>query len=132
MLKKILCFVLVGLLINMISVSAAYADSKEERQARFTERVRAGIAKLGTGADARVEVELQDKTKLKGYLSEVTGEHFVVTDAKTGVSTRVLYPQVKQVKGQNHSSGARIAIGFAIVAVILITVFAIAAAVSSD
>jgi hypothetical protein len=132
MLKKILCFVLAGLLINMISVSASYADSKEERHARFTERVRAGIAKLGTGTDARVEVKLQDKTKLKGYLSEVTGEHFVVTDAKTGASTRVLYPQVKQVKGQNHSSGARIAIGVTIVAVILITMCIIANAVSSD
>jgi hypothetical protein len=132
MLKKILCFALAVLMLNTISVSAVHADSKEERQACFTERVRAGIAKLGTGTAARVEVKLQDKTKLKGYLSEVTGERFVVTDARTGVSTQVLYPQVKQVKGQNLSSGARIAIGVAIVAVILITMCIIANAVSSD
>ncbi len=122
MLKKIVCFVLVGLLINTVCVNAAYADSKEERQARFTERVKAGIARLGTGTDARVEVRLQDKTKLKGYLSEVTEEHFVVADAKTGVATRVLYPQVKQVRGQNLSSGARIAIGVALAVVLVIAV----------
>jgi len=129
MLKKIVCFVLTGLLINTISVNAAYADSKGERQARFTERVRAGIAKLGTGTDARVEVKLQDKTKLKGYLSAVTEEHFVVTDAKTGVATQVLYPQVRQVKGHNLSTGARIAIGVALAAAFLIAVCLIAGAI---
>jgi hypothetical protein len=129
MLKKIVCFVLAGLLINTISVSAAYAVSKEERRARFTERVRTGIARLGTGTDARVEVRLVDKTKLKGYLSEVTEEHFVVADAKTGVATRVLYPQVKQVKGQNLSSGERIAVSVALAAALLIAVFLIAGAI---
>ena len=132
MLKKIVCLVLTGLLINTISVNAAYADSKEERQARFTERVKAGIARLGTGPDARVEVRLQDKTKLKGYLSEVTEEHFVVADAKTGVATQVLYPQVKQVKGQNLSSGGRIAVALALSAAALIAVFSLVGALSRD
>ena len=132
MLRKILCLVLAGLLINTVSVGAAYADSKEGRQARFAEQVRAGIAQLGTGTDARVEVKLQDRTKLKGYLSEVTGEHFVVTDAKTGATTRVAYPQVRQVKGQNQWSGARVALGIALAAAILIGVLVIVGAVSSD
>ena len=132
MLKRIVCFVLTGLLINTISVNAASADSKEERQARFIERVKAGIASLGTGTDARVEVRLQDKTKLKGYLSEVTEEHFVVADAKTGVATRVLYPQVKQVKGQNLSSGERIALGFALSAAALLTLFIVVGLLARD
>lgn len=129
MLKKILCLVLAGLLLNMISVSVAYADSQEAKRARFVEQVKAGIATLGAGPDAKVEVKLQDRTKLKGYLSEVTGEHFVVTDAKTGAATRVLYPQVKQVKGQNLSSGARIAIGLALTAAVLLAVVLVVGAV---
>jgi hypothetical protein len=32
--------------------------------------VKEGIHKLGTGLDARIEVKLRDKTKLKGYVSE--------------------------------------------------------------
>lgn len=66
MLKKILSFVLIVLMINAIGVSSAYAGTKEEKESRFTERVREGIYKLGTGAEARIEVKLRDKTKLKG------------------------------------------------------------------
>jgi hypothetical protein len=132
MLRKIVCFVLTGLLINTVSVNAAYADSKEEGQARLTERVKAGIAKLGTGTDARVEIRLQDKTKLKGYLGEVTEEHFVVADAKTGVATPVLYTQVKQVKGQNLSSGERIAVSVTLAVAFLIAVCLLAGALSRD
>lgn len=110
---------LVILLLNAVGVGSVYADSKEKREARFTERVREGIGKLGTGTEARVEVKLRNKTKLKGYVSQSNIESFTVVDAN-GVATEVAYPQVKQVKGNNLSSGARIAIGIAIVATILI------------
>ena len=132
MVKKIFCLALAVLLVNTPGISRAYAHSKEEKQARLTEQVKEGIAKLGTGPDARVEVKLHDKTKLKGYLSEVTKEHFVVTDLKTGAATQVLYPQVKQAKGHNMSTGARIAIAVALAAALLIAVALVAGAVSRD
>jgi hypothetical protein len=99
-------------------------------QALFAERVKLGIARLGTAADARVEVRLQGKTKLQGYISEVTEEPFVVIDAKTGVATAAPYPQVKQVKGQNLSTRTRIAIGLALSAAVLITLFLVVGAVA--
>jgi hypothetical protein len=123
MFKKILCLALAWLLINTMVAGTAYAFSDEGKQARLTEQVKEGISKLGTGPDARVEVKLYDKTKLKGYLQEVTSEYFVVADPGTGMATKVLYPQVKQVKGHNMSSGARIAVSIAIAAAVLITVF---------
>ncbi|HXG65131.1 MAG TPA: hypothetical protein VNO70_08480 [Blastocatellia bacterium] len=73
------------------------------------------MAKLGIGQDARIEIKLRDKTKLAGYISETGEEHFTITDDKTGVATVVAYHQVKQVKGNNLSTGAKIAIGAAIV-----------------
>ncbi len=123
MVKKILCLALAGLLVNMMAASAAYASSDEGKQARFVEQVKRGIATLGTGPDARVEVKLHDRTKLKGYLKEVTAEYFVVSDPGTGATTRVLYPEVKQVRGQNLSKGSRIAVGLAISAAVLIVLF---------
>jgi hypothetical protein len=57
---------------------------------------------------------LKDKTKLKGHLSEVGSESFVVVDAKTGSPTTVTYPQVKQVKGNNLATGVKILIGVGI------------------
>src|SRR5438067_2261831 len=87
--------------------TAQYNDDKAAREA---EKVKAAISKLGTGPAARVEVKLKDRTKLKGYVSELNDYHFVVTDDKTGIATAVAYPQVKQVKGNNLSTGAKIAI----------------------
>ncbi|HEV2863029.1 MAG TPA: hypothetical protein VGX48_18585 [Pyrinomonadaceae bacterium] len=130
MLKRILCLALAGLLVNVAGAGPASAASKEEKDARFAERVKAGIAKLGTGRDALVEVKLRDKTKLKGYVGKAGGEHFVVADAKTGAATAVAYSQVKQVKGQNLSTGARIAVGVALAVGLLIAIAALAVWVS--
>jgi len=115
MLKKVLSLVLVGFLLNVTGVSSAHAGSKEEKEASFAEKVKEGISKLGTGAEARIEVKLRDKTKLKGYVSEAGEDSFVIVDEKTGATSTVTYPQVKQVKGNNLSKGAKIAIGVGVV-----------------
>jgi hypothetical protein len=119
MFKKLLSLALVVLLINLAGLTQAYAASKEEKQARFAEKVKTNVLKLGIGEAARVEVKLRDKTKLKGYISAADGESFTVTDTKSGIATTVAYPQVKSVKGNNLSTGAKIAIGIGIAATIL-------------
>jgi hypothetical protein len=119
MYKKLLSVALVTLLVGFVAVAPAYAGSREEKQARFTEKVRAGIAKLGTGEQTRIQVKLIDKTRLDGYISEATQDDFVVVNPNTGAATRVTYAQVKQVKGNNLSTGAKIAIGLAALAAIL-------------
>lgn len=121
MFKKMLSFTLAALLIQLASVTPASAKGREEdKQAQRAEKVKAGIAKLGVGEMARVKVKLQDGTKLEGYVSEVNGENFVVKDTKTGAVVTVAYPQVKQVKGNNLSTGARIAIGVGIIVAVII------------
>jgi hypothetical protein len=93
----------------------AYAGSKEEKEIRFAEKVKAGISKLGTGTEARIEVKLRNKTKLKGYVTEAGEDSFVIVDEKTSATSRVTYSQVKQVKGNNLSKGAEIAIGVGVI-----------------
>jgi hypothetical protein len=110
MTKKILSLALSMLLVNLISVHHVSAGPREEERARLVEKVRAGVARLGTGTQARVEVKLLDRSKLKGYISEAGEDHFVVVGAGTGVATPVSYPQVAQVKGNNLSTGVKIAI----------------------
>jgi hypothetical protein len=70
MLKKVLFLVLVAFLLGIAGVTPAHAESKEQKETRFAAKVKEGIHKLGTGPDARIEVKLRDKTKLKGYVSE--------------------------------------------------------------
>jgi len=115
MFKKHLAMVLSGLLITtVLSAGTASANSKAERQARFTEKVRVNIAKLGTGNHALIALKLKDKTKVAGYISEVHADSFVVVHPKFGTVTSVNYADVAQAKGNNLSTGAKIAIGIGI------------------
>lgn len=123
MFKKLFSLLLVVLLINLAGMRLAYADSKEEKQARFAEKVKASVMKLGTGEAARVKVKLRDQTKLEGYISTADGEGFTVTNPKTGMATAVAYSQVKSVKGNNLSTGAKIAIGVGIAAAVILLIF---------
>ena len=112
MLKKICSVVLTALLLQA-AAAPALAKSSAEKESTRVEKVRAQLAKLGTGKDARVKLELRDKTKLEGYVSEAGPESFVVVN-KAGVATAVAYPQVVKAKGHNLSTGAKIAIGIGI------------------
>ncbi len=106
MFKKILSFALIILLLNAIVVSSAY--SQEDKQARVIEQVRENVRKLGVGEAARVEVKLLDGKKIKGYIRETSEDGFVVVDAKTGATTTVDYSQVKQLKGKNRLTAAKV------------------------
>jgi hypothetical protein len=119
MFKKTLSLSLVALLINLMAFNFAYADSKSEKEARFVEKVKAGVVKLGTGKDAKVAVKLKDGTKLKGYVGEINENSFIIIDEKTGVATEIPYPNAKQIKGNNLSTGAKVAIGLGILAAVL-------------
>jgi hypothetical protein len=112
MFKKVLCFIVVGVLLSVAGVTPAYAGRKEDRLA---EKVKEGISKLGTGTAARIEVKLRDKRKLKGYVSEADEHSFVIVDERTGATSTVTYSQVQQVKGNNLSKAAKIAIGVGVI-----------------
>ena len=120
MIKKYLSLVLVGLLLQAASAAPALAESKFEKDMKLAWKVKQGVSTIGVGRDARVAVKLRDNTKLAGYISEIKAESFVVTDLNTGVATSVAYPDVTQVKGNNLSTGAKIAIGAAIVGAIIL------------
>ena len=119
MFKKLMSLSLAVLLLNLAGMTTVYAASKEEKQARFAEKVKSNVMKLGTGEAARVKVKLRDKTKLVGYISSAGEDNFTVTNPKTGIATMIAYPDVKSVQGNNLSTGAKIAIGVGIAATII-------------
>jgi hypothetical protein len=123
MLRKCLSLGLIVALIHVASAAPVVAKSKAEKEAQFAEKVKAGILKLGTGKAARVKVKLRDKTKLEGFVGEAGADSFTVVDAKTGVATVVAYPQVAQAKGNNLSTGTKIAIGVAIVMLVVAVIY---------
>lgn len=114
MFKKYLTLILTFLILNLSLSAVAFAETKAEKEAKFADKVKVNVTKLGTGTEAKIQVKLKDGTKLKGYVSQINENSFVVTDEKTGVATEIPYPNAKQVKGNNLSTGAKIAIGIAI------------------
>ena len=132
MIRKALGFALATLVLNLVCFAPAAAGTKAGGEAKFAAKVKREIARLGTGPEARVEVKLRDKTRVAGYVSEVSEDHFAVTDAKTGTVTVVPYPQVRQAKGNNLTTNQRIAIGLGITAAVLLLVLVIVGATTSD
>jgi hypothetical protein len=130
MFKKNLSLFLVGsLLLTLFAAPTALARTKEEKEAALAANVKAGVAKLGAGVDAKISVKLRDKTKLKGHVSRIEEEAFFVADAKTGAETRVDYGDVTQAKGNNLSTGAIVAIAAGVAAgVTLLVIYLIIAA----
>ena len=123
MLKKICSVVITALLMQAAAVPAL-AGTKAEKEARRAEKVRTQLSKLGTGSDARVKLELRDKTKLEGFLSESGADTFAVTDG-AGKTTTVEYSQVSKAKGHNLSTGAKIGIGIGAAVTLLIVLYSI-------
>jgi hypothetical protein len=70
MLKRILSLLLIG--------SIAITASANPKEAASTDKVKAAIAKLGTGPSAQVKITLRDNNKLKGYIKEANEDHFVL------------------------------------------------------
>jgi len=133
MIKKTLSlFLTVALLLPLFAAPSALAKTKEEKQAALSAKVKAGIAKLGAGKDTKVSVKLRDKTKLKGYVRRIEEEAFVIADAKTGAETNVPYGDVTQVKGNNLSTGAIIAISAGVAAGVTLLVIWIIIVAAND
>ncbi|HVF89002.1 MAG TPA: hypothetical protein VNH22_02970 [Blastocatellia bacterium] len=116
--KVLSCLLALSLL--HFGTTTALAKSEADRQSKQAAKVKQGIFKLGVGKDSRVALKLRDKTRLVGYISEAGENSFVVTHPNTGAATVVAYPDVAQVKGQNLSTGAKIAIGVGIAAAIIL------------
>ena len=114
-LKRLLSLSLLAAMCGSSFVVSAAVPNDDEKQA---EKTRAEIRKLGTGPDALIEIELRDKTKVKGYVGEANDVDFVVIDPSTKTSTTVAYPQVRKAKGNNWSGGVKIALTVAVIAAV--------------
>ncbi len=86
----------------------ALAGPSEESKSAL--KVRAQIAKLGVGEQARLEVKLKDQRKLKGYIREVRDSEFILVEEYDGNAITIPYSEVQQGKGKNLTAGTRILI----------------------
>jgi len=114
--SKIIVVVLTILVVNL----GVFGSIGTNERTNDLAKIKREVAKIGTGPDAKIDVKLKDGTKLKGYVSEIGNEHFIITDLKTGKETSVPYPQVKTAKA--HRGWILFAAGAAAVIIIGIVV----------
>lgn len=125
MTKKLLSLTL-ALLLAHVCAAVASAKPKAEKEAEQAAKVRQGIIKLGTGERALVKLKLRDGTRLEGFVAAADDASFTVVSAKTGAAAVVAYRQVGQVKGNNLSTGAKVAIGVGIAVLLIAVLYAVA------
>ncbi len=121
MFRKYISLASVGLLLILTFYSTAMANT--EKDAKFAEKVKAKITKLGVGSFIKVEIKLKDGTKLKGYVRAIKDSSFTVMNEKTATAIEVPYADVKQFKGSNADkifTGVRI--GTAVGSVLVISI----------
>ncbi len=122
--RKPLRLALVLLLITL-SANPGVAQSRPQNEPPTAEKVRAQVAKLGTGKRSRAEVILKDERKLKGYVGEISEDSFTLVDPKRGSVTNVAYDQVSRFKSRNHG-GRDLALVLGGTAGVIILVLALA------
>ena len=85
MFRRALTIVISGMVLcSALGYGTARAQSQEAN--RSAEKARAEVQKLGVNPQRRVEVKLQDGTKLKGSISAAGEDAFTLTEAKTGAA----------------------------------------------
>lgn len=110
MIKKCLSFALVCLLLLSAGSSFVSAQTKTDDSASIVAKVKADVAKRGTGEDKRLEVKMLDGTKRKGYVSQAGEDSFTLVDSKTKQAVPIAYGDVAAVKNR-ASKGDKIALG---------------------
>jgi len=105
------------------SANSPTEPSSSDKESRHAQKVKAAVSELGVGQATRVSVKLRDKTTLAGYVSNIDESSFSVTELNGAATTTVVYPDVVQVKGNNLSTGAKIAIAAGIIAGIAIVLY---------
>ncbi|HQX56715.1 MAG TPA: hypothetical protein PLP07_12360 [Pyrinomonadaceae bacterium] len=112
MIRTLIVFFMIAsiLLTAQIPLLAQSSTAKLEKKAA---KIKAKIAKLGTGEKVKIKVKLYSGTAHRGYLSQTTDDSFVVVD-KMGNPNTVKFTDVDSVGGNNLSTGAKIWIGVGI------------------
>ena len=121
MLKRMFSLATACLLISSTCPAPFVASAQARDEQELAQKIKAKVEKIGSGPKARVEVKLLDGNKVKGYISEVRADHFVVTDKKTGGVTTIAYAQAKQVKTpvENPLKDPKVWFGLALIPAVL-------------
>ena len=97
MFRRALTMVLAGIVL-FTAFGIQHAGAQGMNDARATEKIKNKVQSIGVGGNARVEVKLNDGTKLKGHITDAQGDSFTVRDSMTGADKTLAYSDTTSVK----------------------------------
>lgn len=96
-------------------ISMPVAAQQKNSEGTTLDKVKAKVAKLGTGEKAKATVILKNGTKIKGYIGQAGNDDFVLRDRKTDAPTTISYSDVSKVESnKGHSTARNLGIGIGI------------------
>jgi hypothetical protein len=134
-LSSLLCWLMV-VIVPVTARPQSQQTQASQEEKRFSDegssKIRTQVQERGTGENAKVKVTLQDKSIVKGYISQVDAESFRVTDKKSGQVTTIAYKNVAKVKKSGMSTGAKVGIGVGVAAAALVATAIILGSIIDD
>ncbi len=107
MIRKSLPIIFFVLCLSTFNVVSVHGQTKVDNKAAHLEMVKAAVARMGTGVNARVKVRLWDKTTRQGIVGEASTDSFTIISTEEhniGVPDSVAYSDVEKINGKGASS----------------------------
>lgn len=108
--KQTVTILLLVLTLNLTFSQMAFAQTQDDKDAKREREVQIFVNKLGISQESKVAVKLKDGKTVKGYISRINDDDFVVTAKKTNVQTVLKYNQVNKIGRDKLGTWATIAI----------------------
>ncbi len=126
--KSLTCFLILSL-INVPLFAQTKAEKKAAQEAARIAQLKTTINGYGTGESALIEVKRKSGKNVKGYLSAVKDDSFIVADTAAATSYEIRYGELASVKpwkiATGPSSKGMVLVGIAIgVGVTVLAIFA--------
>jgi hypothetical protein len=97
------------------SLTLPVVAQQSNSEGTILDKVKAKVAKLGTGEKAKATLILKDGTKLKGYIGQAGSDDLVLRDRKTDSPTTIRYSDVAKVESnKGHSTARNLGLGIGI------------------
>lgn len=126
--EKPLLSALAVLVFCVLYTAAIAAQSRAHSAPATPEKTRGEVHRLGFGK--RVKVKLHDGTKVGGRITGLSDDQFVVSDSKTGTTSRIAFADVAEIRKQSEMGGLKgafmgVAVTAAIVGSVCVLVLAV-------
>jgi hypothetical protein len=95
LLKKNISIMLLAVItaLGFLSPLSTHAQTSTDQA-----KIRSKVQALGVNPDKKIEVKLRDTTKVKGYITSVNQDNFIVSNTATNTPETIAYSDVVDIK----------------------------------